>query len=175
MFDEPAGVQLAEALASSSLEDLQLGGVNFWNNQAAAAAIMRALTGHPTLQELDLNHNTPTDEAAAGVALGTLVAANSPALTRLYVNSAFLGDVGLGPIFDALPCNTHLHTLDCCNTDMSEDFARERFLPAVRANTSLRTLEASAWWDDDEDDDAPPEVLEAEALVAARSAADRAA
>ena len=58
---------------------------------------------------------------------------------------------------------------------MSEDFARERFLPAVRANTSLRKLRASEWWGDEEDGEAPPEVLEAEALVAARAAADAAA
>ena len=44
------------------------------------------------------------------------------------------------------------------------------FLPAVRANTSLRTLSASRSWGDAHNGVAPPEVLEAEALVAARAA-----
>ena len=75
---------------------------------------------------------------------------------------------------DALRRNTHLRVFNCNNTDMSEEFARVAFLPAVRANTSLRKLRAAEWWGDDEHGVAPPEVLEAEALVAARRAADAA-
>ena len=71
----------------------------------------------------------------------------------------------------ALRHNTHLRDLRCSNTDMSADFARAFFLPAVRDNTSLRKLVASEWWGDQEDGQAPPAVLEAEALVAARKRA----
>ena len=71
----------------------------------------------------------------------------------------------------ALRHNTHLRDLRCSNTDMSADFARAFFLPAVRDNTSLCKLEASQSWGNQEGGQAPPAVLEAEALVAARDAA----
>ena len=51
---------------------------------------------------------------------------------------------------------------------MSEVFARDVFLPAVRANTSLRMLSASNAWGGVPDSVVPAAVLEAEALVAAR-------
>jgi hypothetical protein len=51
---------------------------------------------------------------------------------------------------------------------MSETFARERFLPAVQANALLMKLEASTNWNNQEHGRAPPEVLQAEALVASR-------
>ena len=79
-----------------------------------------------------------------------------------------LGDAGMGPLLDALAQNTHLRLLYCTNTGMSEGFARDRFLPAVRANTSLKVLCASSNWGGDAHGQAPAEVLEAEALVAAR-------
>ena len=43
----------------------------------------------------------------------------------------------------------------------------------MRANTSLRELNASDFWGDEEDGQAPSELLEAEALVAARGSGDR--
>ena len=148
-----------------------LSGIDFWDDDAAAAAVMRALTGHPRIQHLDLSYNDPAEEIEAGVALGALVAANTPALTSLNVWAAELGDAGLGPLFDALSRNKHLRELDCAMTGMSAAFARDVVLPAVRANTSLRKLIASASWADEEGNDAeaPPELLEAEALVAARN------
>ena len=88
------------------------------------------------------------------------------------MHGCFLGDAALGPLMEMLPHNTHLRLLDCSNASMSADFARDRFLPAVTANTSLRKLTASRWWDNHEHGMAPPEVLEAEAVVAARAAAD---
>jgi hypothetical protein len=54
---------------------------------------------------------------------------------------------------------------------MSDEFARDNFLPAIRANTSLRMLEAS----DKDIINVPDEVHEAEALVKARANADAAA
>jgi hypothetical protein len=47
----------------------------------------------------------------------------------------------LAPLMDALPRNTHLQRLVCCGGHaISKVFARERLLPAVRANSSLRDL-----------------------------------
>ena len=172
LLDEPVGVQLAAAIAASrTLTRFTLTDVLFWDNADAATAVMRALTGHPSVRELALDCNDVRDAAAAGAALGALVAANAPALQELDLHSCNLGDAGLGPLMDALLQNTHLRVLDCSNTGMSEEFARDCFLPAVQANTSLRKLAASEWWGGEEDGDAPPELLEAEALVAARSAA----
>ena len=172
LLDEPAAVQLADAImAHHTLLQLGLEEVQFWNDASAAAAVMRAVTGHPSLQVLYLSSNDPLDPAAAGAALGALVAADASALHELQIpNSQRLGDVGMRPLLDALAHNTHLLLLDCRNTGMSEAFARKVFLPAVRANTSLRTLRASDWWGGEEDGVAPPAVLEAEALVAARGA-----
>ena len=176
LLDEPAAAQLANAIAADpSFVGLVLDSVGFWRVAAAAAALLRALTGHPSLGYLELSGSHPPDQAAAGAALAALVAANTPALRRLLVYNCDLGDVGLSPLLDALEHNTHLQEFDCCNTGMSEAFARGRFLPAIRANTSLRKLTASKSWGGDEDGQAPPEVLEAEALVAARAAADAAA
>ena len=173
LLDEPTAVQLADAIAASRTLTRFTGHyVNFWRDRAAAAAVLRALTGHPTIREVNLNVNLPHDPVAAGAALGALVAANTPALQVLHIHGSHFGDAGLAPLFDALPRNTHLRTIGCSNNDMSADFARDHFLPAVRANTSLRTLVASLWWGDQEDGVAPLEVLEAEALVAARAAAD---
>jgi hypothetical protein len=78
--------------------------------------------------------------AFAGAALGALLAANAPALRELDVSCCHLGDAGMGPLLQALPRNTHLRELTCGSNDMSDAFARDVLLPAVRANGSLRTL-----------------------------------
>ena len=177
LLDEAAGVQLAGALATSSVEHVVLYHVDLWRN-GAAKAVLRALEGHPTLRELELCGDHPAGRARAGRAgraLGALVAADAPSLTCLRLANSALVDDGLEPIVDALRRNTHLRELDCYNLGMSRQFARKRFLPAVRKNGSLRKLCASAVWGTDEDGVAPPAVLEAEALVAARPAADEAA
>jgi hypothetical protein len=92
-----------------------------------------------------------------------LLAADAPALTALDVAYSFLGDAGLRPLFEALPGNTHLRTLNCWRNDMSEAFAAGVLLPAVRANASLRTLIAHSYADQASD-----AAREAEALVASR-------
>ena len=169
LLDETSAVQLADALATSrSLKRLTLHKVGFWHVAPAAAAVMRALTGHPRLQELWLVGNDAPDQTAAGAALGALVAANSRALTVLDVGKQVLGDAGLGPLFAALPRNSHLRVLRCWHTGMTAAFSRRVVLPAVRANTSLRELDASQRWGGRQRTP-PPELLEAEALVAARS------
>ena len=169
LLDEPAAVQLADAIAASTtLRLFVLEDVRFWDDGAAAAAVIRALTGHPSVRVLALDWNNVHDAAAAGAALGALVAANAPALQELDVHTCHLGDAGLGPLFDALPHNAHLRQLDCSNTGMSAQFARDRLLPAVRANTSLRKLLTR----NPPYDVTLPEVQEAVALVAARADAD---
>ena len=176
LFDAPSAMQLADAVAANhTLTHFILEAVRFWDNASAAAAVVRALTGHPSVRELALDYNDAPDAAAAGAALATLVATNAPAMLELGLHDSHFGDEGLGLLMDALPHNTHLRKLDCSNNEMSDEFARHRFLQAVQANTSLRELVASEWWDNEEDGEAPPEVLEAEALVAARAAAEAAA
>ena len=168
LLNEIAAAQLAFT-ANRALYRVFLSCVDFWRDAAAAASVLRALTGHPSLCDLVLFRNDPLDQAAAGAALAALVAANTPALRCLRVQNSSLGDVGMRLLLDALEHNTHLRDFGCLNTGMSEAFAREHFLPAIRANTSLRKLNASESWGGGAHGQAPPEVLEAEALVAARS------
>ena len=147
LLDEATAVQLADAVAAShSLILLRLSGTRFWDNAPAAAAVMRALTGHPCLHVVDLSGNNPPDQLAAGTALGALVAANTPALNSLTLCSSNLGDAGLAPLFDALPHNNHIRMLSCWRSGMTEALACDVVLPAVRANTSLRLLQAGFYW-----------------------------
>ena len=102
------------------------------------------------------------DPAAAGARLAALLAADAPALTELSFFSCDLGEAGLGAVCDALRSNTHLCVLDISYNDVDAPFMRDRLLPAVRTNRSLRSLTAR---DFGEADDA---VLEALRIVAAR-------
>jgi hypothetical protein len=68
------------------------------------------------------------------------VRANAPALTELDVKGCFLGDIGLGPLLDALAANTHLTKLDCGGNALTQAFVSGTLLPAVRVNGSLRQL-----------------------------------
>jgi hypothetical protein len=145
LLDEPAATALAAALrANATLTSLTLGNAGVFKDVAAAAELLGALTGHASLGVLCLrwNHPATAHQAAAGVLLGALVAANAPALTQLDVFGCHLGDDGLRALFEALPANTHLRTLYCSGNDNSEAFVVEVLLPAVRANVSLRTLDA---------------------------------
>jgi Ran GTPase-activating protein (RanGAP) involved in mRNA processing and transport len=125
------------------------------------------VTGHASLRVLDFSINDvlEANRAAAGASLGALVAANAPALTELNVCGCDLGDDGLRALFEALPHNTHLRTLKCTGNEMSEACARDVLLHAVRANTSLRFLDATY-------DDEGTSARQAEALVAQRPSAD---
>jgi hypothetical protein len=143
LLDAPAASMLAAALrANSRLTSLTLNYAGVFDDTAAGAELLGALTGHISLQVLHLRHNDVAAEnrAAAGAALGALVAANAPALTYLNIPCCALGDIGLRPLFEALPQNTHLRTLYCYGNGMSKASARVVLLPAVRANTSLTTL-----------------------------------
>jgi hypothetical protein len=134
--DDPALSVLCDASrASSTLTSLFL--LCLYCEPTAAAALLGALTGHRSLHTLRLRG---TRLLGAAAALGELVAANAPSLVDLDVSCCRLHDMGLGPLFDALPHNTHLRTLNCCGNQASEAFTRDRLLPAVRANRSLRSL-----------------------------------
>jgi hypothetical protein len=172
LLDGPSAALLGAALlANATLTSLTLCDVGFWHGADAAAALLGALTGHASLRTLSLysNHDIgAAHAAAAGAALGALVAANAPGLTELDVSSCFLNDLALGPLFAALPANTHLRTLNCSGNGMTDALARDVLLPAVRANESLRKLGATSLRHHSE-------FREAEALLEARAAAAAAA
>jgi hypothetical protein len=145
LLDAPAAALLGAALrANATLTSLMLFGTQLWGNHAAAATLLGALTGHCRLRELSIIVDVPAvrrseeDQLHACALLGALVAANAPALTELDVSFCGLRDAGLRQLFEALPSNTHLRTLDCSYNGVSEPFAADVLLPAVRANTSLR-------------------------------------
>jgi hypothetical protein len=143
-LDEPAALLLGNALrANTALTSASFTFINLFNDPASAAALLGALTAHPSLRKLDVSYNSADGFAApviaaAGAALAALVAANAPALHELNILGCGLGDAGMGPLVDALPHNTHLQTLHCRETGMSEAFCRDRLLPAVSANAWLQ-------------------------------------
>jgi hypothetical protein len=168
LLDAAAAAVLAAALrANATLTALSLrvvGVFSEFSDPAVATELLGALTGHASLRSLDLEHDRVFDahRAAAGALFGALVAANAPSLTQLNVAYCDLGDDGLSPLFDALRVNSHLRTLKCGGYGiMSEAFAADALLPAVRANASLRCLEVL-------DEGEAAGVLEAAALVAQR-------
>jgi hypothetical protein len=165
MLDAPAAHVLAAALrANATLTSLKLTeGAGVFADPTVADELLGALTGHASLRKLNICENSAVgaDRAAVGAALGALVAANAPALTELAVSDCALGDDGLRPLFEALPRNAHMRKLDCAFNYISEAFARDVLLPAVRTNVSLLELHA-----DDE-----RSAVEASALVARRAAA----
>jgi hypothetical protein len=162
LLDAPSAVLLGDALrVNASITRLHLCDVSLWWAAGAAAGgvdsgdagagvlLLAALTGHASLRVLMLDDNDARrSEAAAGAALGALVAANAPALTELSLCNSGLGDVGLAPLMDALGVNTHLRTLDISCTQaeseqfarMSAPFARQRLMPAVLGSRTLREL-----------------------------------
>jgi hypothetical protein len=150
LLDAPAAALLAGALqANITLTSLQLASVQLWADVVAKATLLGALTAHPSLRTLSLSDNTAHSEAActaAGAALGALLAANAPALTDLDVNYCRLEDVGMAPLLEALPANTHLRTLNCSHNRITEAFAADVLMPAVRVNASLRALETERRW-----------------------------
>jgi hypothetical protein len=135
--------------------------------------LLDALTAHRSLRTLNFGGNAiqPDDQQAPalGAALGALIAADAPALHELRLWQIAVDEAGLlallGPLVDALPLNTHLRMLNLDLNRFTVDFARDRLLPAVRANTSLQHLSVQQ--------NAPVNgfLHEAAALVAARNAA----
>jgi hypothetical protein len=166
LLEAPSAALLCDALhANTMLTSLRLDGMGMLGEAAVAAALLGALTAHLSLRTLscgDWNVGGVGGAATIGAAFGALVAANAPALQSLSLPYANLRDADLGPLLDALPGNTHLTELDISGNDVSEECARERLLPAVRANTSLVQLRAQYF-------DMPGSTYEAEALVASRA------
>jgi hypothetical protein len=146
LLDEPAAVLLGNALrANTTLTSVTFRFMGIFSNDAAAAALLGALTAHPGLQKLDISANLNAGGAtpvlpAAGAALAALVAANAPALHELNLEYCALGDATLGPLVDALPVNTHLRSLECRHTRLSEAFVRDRLRPALRGSPWLEAL-----------------------------------
>jgi hypothetical protein len=167
--DELAMRPLCDALrANATLTSLAINGTCRTSTATACAvSLLHALLAHRSLRSLDLHlvgseEWTAVHRAAVGAALGTVVAANAAALEELNIAYCALHDDDFGPLVDALPRNTRLRTLRCHANFMTEAFARERLLPAVRANTSLRLLYAGAAYSD------LPSAREAELLVDSR-------
>ena len=155
-----------------TLTTLRVAELEYYGLSAAAvAAILGALVGHRSLAKLELSSSMLRDHMATGAALARLLRANAPALTELSLDETQFVEEGLGLVYDALRRNRHLCTLNVRgNHRMNRGFFRNRLLPAVRANTSLRTLivmyEPHVY--DDSDDDDWAAGWEAEAIVAAR-------
>jgi hypothetical protein len=167
LLDAPAAELLAGALrANSTLTELRLAYANLWDDPEVAAMLFSALATHPSLRSLNISFNVAeaADRAAAGAMLGALVAANQPALTTLNVSYCVLTDAGLRPLFEALPRNTHLRTLNCADNVFSPVLAANVLLPAVRANASLRALTTNHRFHS-------PGELEAMEIVSRRAAA----
>jgi hypothetical protein len=138
----PAAELLGDALrASATLTAVSVHCVRT-DTGAAVTVLLDSLTGHARLRSLALSAE-PCSAAAAhdcALALGAVVAANAPALTELDVSGCRFSDARLGPLFAALPANTHLRTLQCGGAHLTDAFMRDSVLPAVRANSSLREL-----------------------------------
>jgi hypothetical protein len=152
LLDEPAAVLLASALQrNTTLEELRLFGLGLWADRVAACALLNALVAHPSVRDLVLSEDAvgAEQQAAAGLAVSALVAANTPALHNLSVSKCDLRDVGLAPLAHALRRNTHLKLLGCWGNGASEAFAREQLLPAVCARDGLllKTSRHDDTWD----------------------------
>jgi hypothetical protein len=143
LLDAPAAALLGIALHTNCvLETLKLTSADIWHDGISANTLLTSLVAHPSLRSLKIRcSKVPTVHAAyACTALFSLVAANAPALQKLDLESCKLDDVCLLPLMNALPRNTHLRKLILYDNDMSEAFARDVLLPAVRANKSLTKL-----------------------------------
>lgn len=140
---QAAYLEVATANADS-LHELRVGRSSFSIPVPSLEALVRAA---PNLQVLEAhpwcaysNVMSVMPPVAIGTALAAIVAADAPALRGLELHTLGLGDDGLAPIVNALPQNHHLLILDIGQNGMSEEFARNRLLSAVRANTSLYLL-----------------------------------
>ena len=144
LFDAAGAELVADALrVNTALTALELYYADLsLDVRGVAEVLLGPLVGHLNLRELRIAHERTKedDRSAFGAALAALIAADAPALHVFNCSANSLGDAGLAPIVEALALNHHLRELNLSSNDMSEEFARERLLPAVRANTSLRTL-----------------------------------
>ncbi len=162
LFDEAGAALVADALrVNTTLTALNLCDARLCVDVRVAELLFGALVGHPSLRVLRVTaEDTDEDDCSAlGAALAALIAADAPALRVLDCRHDSLGDTGLAPIVEALALNRQLHELDLSLNDMSEEFSRERLLPAVRANTTLREFRCENY------EEEPPSAEEAVELV----------
>jgi hypothetical protein len=112
-------------------------------NRRTVTDLLDAAAALPVLSSLDLSWSRFQDRAAAGRALGALLAANLPNLRTLIVYSCHLGDEGMAALLDGLAVNTHLRELDFCQqgNDLSEAFQRNQLGPALAELAARRELD----------------------------------
>ena len=184
LLDDENSATFCNALRESTLRSLDLHSTGMWRS-GAGTAVLHALTGHPTLEEVSM-----PDCWASGVytepsvALAALIAADAQALKRLTLYSLHgehepkEHDPDLVRVFDALSRNRHLESINLRGPHVSAACARQHVLPAVRACTTLRCLDLCAFGkdlgasDDDTDDDEPVAPEYAELLAVIRESAD---
>ena len=168
LIDAAGAALVAGALrVNTTLEKLILRQAGLHYDINAAEMFLGALIGHRSLREFQVILEEPSaieipadERFAFGAALAALIAADAPALLVLNCSGDSLRDVGLAPIVEALVLNHHLRALNLCFNGMSEAFARDQLLPALRANTTLRWFAL--------DDYSGPPAAEAEELVRRR-------
>ena len=171
LFEAAGAALVADALRmNTTLTTLCFDHALLCLDRRAAELLLGALVGHSSLRKLRISgevmqtwdEETSDDPVVFGSALGALIAVDAPALQVLVCNDNDLEDDGLAPIVEALPLNHHLRVLDVSRNSVSEAFAREWLLPAVRANTALRefALAQHPW---------RPTAAEAEAAELVRS------
>jgi hypothetical protein len=125
-------------------------------------SLLSALSESASLKALGLSDaQFPTAEAQLvfGEGLAQLVA-KSVTLDYLDLDDCALSSEALQPFFAVLGTSKTLQTLKCSGNDIDAGFS-SFILPAVKLNTSLRTLVF--------DQPDIPELVEAEALVKARN------
>jgi len=169
LFDAAGAALVADVLRiNTTLTKLVMFRADLCGDMRVAELLLGALVGHRSLRELQVFEEYPSEEDAPafGAALAALIAADAPALHVLKCAYNVLGDAGLAPIFEALPLNRHLRMLNAGYNDISEAFARERLLPAVRANATLCELECA------NSEPGAPAAVEAEELVRRRGRHD---
>ena len=137
-MDDESMAQLCAALrACGTLTHLEFWGYETWrpDNHHIIVDFLNAAAAMPALSILDLSCCVAVTghKAAAGQALGALLAANSPSLRTLSVGRCHLGDDGLAMLLAGLAANTHLRKLHCGNNNPSEAFKRQLLQPALAA------------------------------------------
>ena len=168
LFDTAGAALVADALrVNTTLTKLDLYCTGLSSDMLVAGTLLGALVRHPSLRELSITGEyiaAAEHRGAFGAALGALIAADAPALHVLDCSYNRLGDAGLAPIVEALALNRHLRALDCHSNGTIEAFARERLLPAVRANATLREFKCI----NGGGDEPAPALAEAEELLRLR-------
>ena len=165
LLDVAGAALVADALrANTTLTTLRLSNAHLRRDIRVAALVLGALVGHTSLRELKIvgELTGAQHRIAFSAALAALIAADAPALRVLKLACNVFCDAGLATIVDALALNRHLRELDLYGNGISEDIARERLLPALRANKALRKLRCTTG------PSRPPSAVKAEQLVRRR-------